>query len=71
MMPAMRPPRTVVMLLDGVFNSAGLMVDTELITLSFFCFPKATTVTASSSFSFGDSVKRITPPFVTGRVCGV
>ena len=49
MMPAIRPPSTVVRLLDGTFSSEGRIVETELMMLSFFCFEKATTVTSSSS----------------------
>ena len=43
-------------LLLGTFRFVGLMVVIELMTLSFFCLAKATTVTSSISLAFGVSV---------------
>ncbi len=41
--PATRPASAVVRLLEGTFNSCGLMEVTEPTTSAFFCLPKATT----------------------------
>ncbi len=67
-MPAIRPPSTVVRLLDGTFSSEGRIVETELMMLSFFCFEKATTVTSSSSVADSRRTTRYSSRSVTRTV---
>ena len=52
MSPATLPAKAVVRLELGTLSSAGFTVETDAITLSFFCLANATTVTSSSSSGF-------------------
>ena len=67
MIPATFPASAVVRLLDGTFNVCTSMAVTEPITLSFFCFPNATTTASSSWFLSSESLmmKLVMSPTLT------
>ncbi|MPM52398.1 hypothetical protein SDC9_99157 [bioreactor metagenome] len=54
--PGILPANAVVRLDDGILKSLAFTVSIDAITLSFFCLPKATTVTSSSSLAAGSKV---------------